>query len=103
MPHCLLLGVKIPSLWRASTSALIKKINDLCFSLPAQRLISNEINFNDDESTPDSIYIKSLLSCSANQPYLIALIDSMYIYFETIQNHTDLTCQFSAGDIRDLL
>jgi hypothetical protein len=103
MPDCLLLGIKIPSLWRASTGALIKKINDLCFSLPTQRLISNEINFNDDESTPDSIYIKSLLLCSDNQPYLIALIDSISIYFDTIQNHIDLTCQFSSGDIRDLL
>jgi len=103
MPHCLILGINIPSLWRASTSALIKKINDLCFSLPTQRLISNEINLNDDESTPDTLYIKSLLSCSDNQPYLIALIDSIYMYFETIQIHTELTCQFSSGDTRDLL
>jgi hypothetical protein len=103
MPDCLTLGINIPSLWRASTSALIKKINDLCFSLPTQRLISNDINFHDEESTPDSIYIKSLLSCSANQPYLIALIDSITIYFETIQNNEKLTCQFSAGDSRDLL
>jgi hypothetical protein len=103
MPHCLVLGINIPSLWRASTSALTKKINDLCFSLPAQRLISNEINLNDEESTPDTLYIKSLLSCSTNQPYLIALIDSIYIYFETIENHGNLTCQFSSGDTRDLL
>lgn len=103
MPDCLILGITIPSLWRASTSALIKKINDLCFSLPTQRLISNESNLNDEESTPDSIYIKSLLSCSNNQPYLIALIESISIYFDTIQNRVDLTCQFSAGDIRDLL
>jgi hypothetical protein len=103
MPDCLILGITIPSLWRASTSALIKKINDLCFSLPTQRLISNENNLNDDESTPDSIYIKSLLSCSSKQPYLIALIDSISIYFDTIQDHVDLTCQFSSGDIRDLL
>ncbi|CAF2887601.1 unnamed protein product [Rotaria sp. Silwood2] len=103
MPHCLILGINIPSLWRASTSALIKKINDLCFSLPTQRLISNEINLNDDESTPDIIYIKSLLSCYNNQPYLIALIDSISIYFDTIQNNVELTCQFSSGDIRDLL
>ena len=103
MPHCLLLGINIPSLWRASTSALIKKINDLCFSLPTQRLISIEINLNDEESTPDTLYIKSLLSCSATQPYLIALIDSIFIYFETIENYPNLICQFSAGDIRDLL
>jgi hypothetical protein len=103
MPHCLVLGINIPSLWRASTSALIKKINDLCFSLPTQRLISTEINPIDDESTPDSIYIKSLVSCVDNQPYLIALIDSIYVYFETIQHHTELTCQFSSGDTRDLL
>ncbi|CAF3660224.1 unnamed protein product [Rotaria sp. Silwood1] len=103
MPHCLVLGINIPSLWRASTGALIKKINDLCFSLPTQRLISNEINLNDDETTPDTIYIKSLLSCSNNQPYLIALIDSISIYFDTIQNHIELTCQFSTGDTRDLL
>ncbi|CAF4894427.1 unnamed protein product [Rotaria sp. Silwood1] len=93
----------ILSLCRASTGALIKKINDLCFSLPTQRLISNEINLNDDETTPDTIYIKSLLSCSNNQPYLIALIDSISIYFDTIQNHIELTCQFSTGDTRDLL
>jgi hypothetical protein len=103
MPACLELGIQIQSLWRASTSALIKKINDLCFSLPTQRLISNDINFHDEESTPDSIYIKSLLSCSTNPTYLIALIDSISVYFETIENHVDLTCQFSSGDIRDLL
>ncbi|CAF3995195.1 unnamed protein product, partial [Rotaria sp. Silwood1] len=44
-----------------------------------------------------------LLSCSNNQPYLIALIDSISIYFDTIQNHIELTCQFSTGDTRDLL
>ena len=103
MPDCLRIGISIPSLWRASTSALIKKINDLCFSLPTQRLISKDSFFNDEESTPDSIYIKSLLLCSNNQPYLIALIDSVSIYFETIQIHVDLTTQFSSGDTRDLL
>lgn len=103
MPDCLTLGVNIPSFWRASTGALIKKINDLCFSLPTQRLISNDVDFHDDESTPDSIYIKSLLICSNNPRYLIALLDSITIYFQTIQIHTDLTCSFSSGDIRDLL
>ncbi|CAM2712576.1 unnamed protein product [Rotaria socialis] len=103
MPHCLILGTQIPSLWRAATSALIKKINDLCFSLPTQRLIPTEIKINDEESTPDSIYIKSLVECSNNQPYLIALIDSISIYFETVQTNTELACQFSSGDTRDLL
>lgn len=103
MPHCLLLGINIPSLWRASTSALTKKINDLCFSLPTQRLIPNEISLNDEESTPDSLYIKSLISCSENRPYLTALIDSISIYFDTIQTNTQLTCQFSSADARDLL
>ena len=103
MPHCLVLGINISSLWRASTSALVKKINDLCFSLPSQRLIPNEINVNEDESTPDSIYIKSLLECYDSQPCLIALINSISIYFDTIQTYTNLTCQFSSGDARDLL
>ena len=103
MPHCLLLGVNIPSLWRASTSALVKKINDLCFSLPKQRLIATEVNLNDDESTPDSLYIKSLLACADSQPYLIALVDSISTYFDTVERHTELRCQFSSGDTRDLL
>ncbi|CAF1277551.1 unnamed protein product [Adineta ricciae] len=103
MPHCLVLGTSIPSLWRASTSALIKKINDLCFSLPAQRLIPSEANLNDEESTPDSMYIKSLVACSENQPYLTALVDAIYVYFETIESRPELTSQFSSGDTRDLL
>lgn len=81
---------------------MIKKINDLCFSLPTQRLISNDIHFHDEESTPDSIYIKSLLSSATDSRYLIALLDSISIYFETIQIHSDLTCPFSSGDTRDL-
>ena len=104
MPDCLLFAISIPSLWRSSTGALIKKINDLCFSLPTQRLILNDINnLIDEEPTPDSIYIKNLLTCSINQTYLIALIDSIAIYFDTIETHKDLACQFSSGDIRDLL
>ncbi|CAF1345438.1 unnamed protein product, partial [Rotaria sp. Silwood1] len=95
MPHCLILGINISSLWRASTGTLIKKINDLYFSLPTQRLISNKINLNDVETTPDTIYIKTLLSCSNNQPYLIALIDYISIYFDTMQNHVELGCQSS--------
>ncbi|CAF2514836.1 unnamed protein product [Rotaria sp. Silwood2] len=80
MPHCLIRGI-----------------------LSTQRLISNETNLNDVETTPNTIYVKSLLSCSNNQPYSIALIDSISIYFDTIRNHVELTCQFSKGDIRDLL
>lgn len=102
MPDCLQLGINIPSLWRASTGALIKKINDLCFSLPSQRLISSDINFHDEESTPNSMYIKNLLSSSTDSRYLIALLDSISIYFETIQIHSDLACPFSSGDTRDL-
>ncbi|CAF3963032.1 unnamed protein product [Rotaria sp. Silwood1] len=38
-----------------------------------------------------------------NQPYSITFIDSISIYFDKVQNHVELTCQFSTGDIRDLL
>ena len=55
------------------------------------------------ETTPNTIYVKSLLSCSNNQIYSIALIDSISMYFDRIQNHVELTFQFSKGDIRDLL
>jgi hypothetical protein len=104
MPYCLRLGINTPSLWRASTSALVKKINDLCFALPTQRLISDEIDPpNDDDSTPNSIYIKSLLTCAEQQTNLVDLIDSISIYFETIEKKSDLACQFSTGDTRDLL
>ncbi|CAF0780007.1 unnamed protein product, partial [Rotaria sordida] len=44
-----------------------------------------------------------LLLRSNNQPYLIALIDSISIYFDTIQNPIELTYQFSSDDTRDLL
>ncbi|CAF4702551.1 unnamed protein product [Rotaria sp. Silwood2] len=80
MAHCLILGI-----------------------LSTQRLISNEVNLNDVEATPHTIYVKSLLSCSNNQPYSIALIDSMSMYFDRIRNHVKLLCQFSTTDIRDLL
>ncbi|CAF2597704.1 unnamed protein product [Rotaria sp. Silwood2] len=74
MAHCLILGI-----------------------LSTQRLISNEVNLNDVEATPHTIYVKSLLSCSNNQPYSIALIDSMSMYFDRIRNHVKLLCT------RDLL
>ncbi|CAF4235076.1 unnamed protein product, partial [Rotaria sordida] len=38
-----------------------------------------------------------------NQSYSIALIDSISIYFDKIQNHVELTCQFSTDNIHDLL
>ena len=92
MPHYLILDIHIPSLWCASTGALIrKKINDLYFSLPTQHWILNKINLNDVETIFDTIYIKNVLSCSNNQPYLVALIDSISIYFDTIQHHVELT------------
>ena len=103
MPHCLVLGMNISPLWRASTSALVKKINDLCFSLPTQRLVTDAVDLHDDDSTPDTIYVKSLLACAEQQPYLIALIDSLTIYFDTVEQHPDLVCQLSPGDARDLL
>ncbi|CAF4672657.1 unnamed protein product, partial [Rotaria sp. Silwood2] len=40
MPHCLILSI-----------------------LSTQRLISNETKLNDIETTPNTIYVKSLLSC----------------------------------------
>ena len=89
MSHYLILGIHIPSLWCASTGALIKK-NDLYFSLPTQRWILNKINLNYVETIFDTIYIKNLLSCSNNQPYLVALIDSISIYFYRIENHIEL-------------
>jgi hypothetical protein len=103
MPHCLVLGMDISPLWRASTSALVKKINDLCFSLPTQRLITDTVDLHDEDSTPDTIYIKSLLTCAEQQPYLIALIDSLTVYFDTVEQHRALACQLSSGDTRDLL
>ncbi|CAF1347112.1 unnamed protein product [Rotaria sp. Silwood1] len=71
--------------------------------LSTERLISNETNQNDVETTPNTIYEKSLLSCSNNQPYSITCIDSISMYFDKIQNYVELTCQFSTGDIHDLL
>ncbi|CAF4723320.1 unnamed protein product [Rotaria sp. Silwood2] len=64
--------------------------------LSTQQLISNE-------TTPHTIYVKSLLSCSNNQPYSIALIDSISMYFDRIRNPVKLLCQFSTTDIHDLL
>ncbi|CAF3915760.1 unnamed protein product [Rotaria sp. Silwood1] len=46
---------------------------------------------------------KVFYHASNNQPYSIAFIDSISIYFDKIQNHVELTCQFSTGDIHDLL
>ncbi|CAF0974531.1 unnamed protein product [Rotaria sp. Silwood1] len=46
---------------------------------------------------------KVFYHASNNQPYLIAFIDSISIYFDTIQNYVELTCQFSTGDVHDLL
>ncbi|CAF4999560.1 unnamed protein product [Rotaria sp. Silwood1] len=46
---------------------------------------------------------KVFYHASNNQPYSIAFIDSLLIYFDKIQNHVELTCQFSTGDIHDLL
>ncbi|CAF5055854.1 unnamed protein product [Rotaria sp. Silwood1] len=46
---------------------------------------------------------KVFYHASNNQPYPIAFIDSLSIYFDKIQNHVELTCQFSTGDIHDLL
>ncbi|CAF1368021.1 unnamed protein product [Rotaria sp. Silwood1] len=46
---------------------------------------------------------KVFYHASNNQPYSIAFIDSISIYFDKIQNYVELTCQFSTGDIHDLL
>ncbi|CAF1465667.1 unnamed protein product [Rotaria sp. Silwood1] len=46
---------------------------------------------------------KVFYHASNNQPYSIVFIDSISIYFDKIQNHVELTCQFSTGDIHDLL
>ncbi|CAF4791832.1 unnamed protein product [Rotaria sp. Silwood2] len=55
--------------------------------LSTQRLISNETNLNDIEIIPNTIYVKN----------------SMSMYFDRMQNHVKLICQFSTTDIRDLL
>ncbi|CAF5141979.1 unnamed protein product [Rotaria sp. Silwood1] len=44
---------------------------------------------------------KVFYHASNNEPYSIAFIDSLSIYFDTIQNYVELTCQFSTGDIHD--
>ena len=103
MAHCLWLGRNLLLLWSASRSAHVKKINHLCFSLSIQRLISDQIDLDEDDSTWDSIYIKSLRRCAHQQAYLQWLIDSISIYFQTIQQHHHLTCQLSLNDRRDLL
>lgn len=103
MPHCLQLARTLPSFWRASTSALVKKINDLCFSLPTQRFFSDDVDLHEDDSTPDSIYIKSLDHCAEEQPYLTALLDSISMYFEIIERQVDLTYPYSGTDTADIL
>src|ERR1700722_14012826 len=104
MGHCLTLGIDLPSLWRASTSALVKKINDLCFSLPSQRLISNELNIGDDDATPESLYMKRLISYIDSQSLsLIPLTEAIYTYFNIIRTQPNLTCQLLPGDSRDIL
>ena len=98
MPFCLEIGANVLSLWRAATGALVKKISDLCFSLPTQRLLSIE-----SESAADSSYVKSLLTVAEEHPYFLALVDSIGIYFEIIKKNVDLICQWSTGDARDIL
>ncbi|CAF0772812.1 unnamed protein product [Didymodactylos carnosus] len=92
----------LSSLWRCSINAMIKKINDVCFSLPAQRLICSDRS----ETTQDSLYMKSLSSLSEENIHtktvLLPLCESLIVYFGYVNEHNELY-QLSVADGRDIL
>ncbi|CAF0989463.1 unnamed protein product [Didymodactylos carnosus] len=92
----------LSSLWRCSINAMVKKINDVCFSLPAQRLICCDCS----ETTQDSLYMKSLSSLSEENVHiktvLLPLCESLIVYFEYINEYSILH-QLSSTDGRDIL